>query len=251
MKLADLVTTVPIEPDLRWAVLGPEAEPLAAKLAFERGDILPSANFISPKLQGLLLAGALSAQADAAAWLDQLLAALPERATLTVIDWQGDGPLEVGPDLERRFKRGRLCRQLRQAAGFSQIELLVNHPLYYIVRAVKQSPAPPPHAGEFVPVAIVAELPQNGMKQVEVFGRPIIVANTGREIVAFAQACPHADTSLFKGKLKGRMIFCPLHYYMWNVSSGEPVEPADEDVLPLYPVRVDSATGVIYVALSL
>lgn len=250
MNLADLVTTIPIEPDLRWAVLGPEAEAFAAKLAFERDDILPGANFISPKLQGLLLAGALSAEVEPTVWLDQLLAVLPERATLMVIDWQGDGPLDVGPDLERRFKRGRLCRQLR-AAGFSQIELLVNHPLYYIVQAIKQAPTLMSHAGEFVPVATVAELPKNGMKQVEIFGRPIIVANTGREIVAFAQACPHAGTSLFKGKLKGRMIFCPLHYYMWNVSSGEPIEPADEDTLPLYPVRVDSATGVIYVALSL
>ncbi len=250
MKLADLVTTIPIEPDLCWAVLGLEADAFASKLTFEQDDILPSANFISPKLQGLLLAGALSAEADAATWLGQLLAALPERATLMVIDWQGDGPLDVGPDLERRFKRGRLCRQLREA-GFSRIELLVNHPLYYIVQAVNQAPTLPPHAGEFVPVATVAELPPNGMKQVEVFGRPIIVANTGREIVAFAQACPHAGTSLFRGKLKGRMIFCPLHYYMWNVNSGEPIEPADEDILPLYPVRVDSATDVIYVALSL
>ncbi len=250
MNLVDLITTLPIEPDLRWAVLGSEAEAFASKFAFEQKDILPSANFISPKLQGLLIAGALSAEADAAVWLDQLLAALPKQATLLVIDWQGDGPLDVGPDLERRFKRGRLCRQLREA-GFSQIELLINHPLYYLVQAVKRAPAPPPHAGEFVPVATVAELPKNGMKQVEIFGRPMIVANTGREIVAFAQACPHADASLFRGKLKGRMIFCPLHYYLWNVNSGEPIEPADEDTLPLYPVRVDSATGVIYVALSL
>lgn len=250
MNLADLVTILPIEPGLRWAVLGSEAEAFASKLAFAREDILPNANFISPKLQGLLLAGALSAEGEPEVWLGRLLTALPDQARLMVIDWQGDGPLDVGPGLERRFKRGRLCRQLREA-GFSQIELLVNHPLYYIVQASNQASTPPPHAGEFVPVATVAELPKNGMKQVEVFGRPIIVANTGREIVAFAQACPHADTSLFKGKLKGRMIFCPLHYYMWNVSSGEPVEPADEDILPLYPVRVDSATSVIYVALSL
>lgn len=250
MNLADLVTIIPTESGLHWAVLGPEAEAFATKLALGPEEILPGADFISPKLQGLLLTGALSAEAEATTWLDQLLAALPERARLVVIEWQGDGPLDVGPDLERRFKRGRLCRHLRQA-GFSQIEVPVNHPLYYIVQAVNQPPAPLPHAGEFVPVATIAELPKNGMKLVEVFGRAIIVANTGREIVAFAQACPHAGTSLLRGKLKGRMIICPLHYYMWNISSGEPIEPADEDILPLYPVRVNSTTGVIQVALSL
>ncbi|MCK6630409.1 MAG: Rieske (2Fe-2S) protein [Anaerolineae bacterium] len=250
MNLANLVTAIPIEPDLRWAILGPEAEAFAAKLALGSEEILPGADFMNPKLQGLVLAGALSAEMEATTWLDQLLAALPERARLIVIEWQGDGPLDVGPELERRFKRGKLCRHLRQA-GFSQIEVLVNHPLYYIAQATHQAPESPPHAGEFVPVATIAELPKNGMKLVEVFGRAIIVANTGREIVAFAQACPHAGTSLLRGKLKGRMIICPLHYYMWNISSGEPIEPADEDILPLYPVRVDSTTGVIQVALSL
>jgi nitrite reductase/ring-hydroxylating ferredoxin subunit len=250
MKLAELVTTIRIEPDLRWAILGPEAEAFAAKLALGPEEILPGPDFMSPKLQGLLLAGSLSAEVEATAWLDQLLATLPERAKLMVIEWQGDGPLDVGPELERRFKRGKLCRHLRQA-GFSQIEVLVNHPLYYIAQAINQASAPPPHAGKFVPVATIAELPKNGMKQVEVFGQCMIVANTGREIVAFAQACPHAGTSLLRGKLKGRMIICPLHYYMWNISSGEPIEPADEDILPLYPVRVDSTTGIIQVALSL
>lgn len=249
MKLTDLITTLPIGPGLRWAVLGPEAEAFASKLAFEREDILPGAEFINPKLQGLLLAGALSAEGEPEVWLGRLLTALPHQARLMVIEWQGDGPLDVGPDLDCRFKRGRLCRQLR-AAGFSQIELLVNHPLYYIIQAINQLPAPLPHAGEFVTVASVAELPKNSMKQVEVFGRPVIVANTGREFVAFAQACPHAGTSLLRGKLKGRMIVCPLHYYLWNVSNGEPVEPADEDILPVYPVKVDPVSGVIAVALS-
>lgn len=250
MNLADLVTTIPLEPNLRWVVLGSEAEAFAAKLALGPEEILPDADFISPKLQGLLLAGALSAEVEATTWLDQLLAALPEQARLLVIEWQGDGPLDVGPDLKRRFKRGKLCRHLRQA-GFSQIEVLVNHPLYYIAQAVNQAPAPLPHRGEFVPVATLAELPESGMKQVEVFGQSIIVANTGREIVAFAQACPHAGTSLLRGKLKGRVIICPLHYYIWHVNTGEPIEPADEDILPLYPVRVDSASGIIQVALSL
>lgn len=248
MNLSDLIPTLPIrpQPGERWAVFGPEAEVFRAKLrlAAELADSpAPS------ELDGLLLAGALSTPAEAAAWLKQTLASLREGAALVVVDWQGDGPLDLGPDLERRFKRGRLARLLREE-GFSRIELLVNAPCCYVLRAIKAPPAPPPHAGEFVTVASLDELPKNRMKRVELFGQPLILANTGREIVAFAPVCPHAGTSLLKGTLKGRHIVCPLHFYMWNVCTGEPVEPADEDILPCYPVKVDAENGLIQVALA-
>jgi nitrite reductase/ring-hydroxylating ferredoxin subunit len=248
MNLSDLTPTLPLQPQpgQRWAVLGPEAEAFRAKFHTEA---VPADNIDPAELDGLLLAGALSAAAEATLWLKQILASLPEGAALVVVDWQGDGPLDLGPDLERRFKRGRLSRLLREE-GFSRIELLVNDPCCYVLRAIKAPPAPPSHAGEFVTVATLAELPKNRMKRVELFGQPIIVANTGREIVAFAPVCPHAGTSLLKGTLKGRHIICPLHFYMWNVCSGEPVEPADEDILPCYPVRVDAESGAIRVAIA-
>jgi nitrite reductase/ring-hydroxylating ferredoxin subunit len=248
MNLSDLISILPIQPrpGQRWAVLGPEAEAFGAKFHLVAE---PTDNTALSELDGLLLAGALSTAADAAAWLKQTLASLREGVALVVADWQGDGPLDLGPDLERRFKRGRLARLLREE-GFSQIEILVNDPCYYVLRAVKAPPVPPPYVGEFVTVATLDELPKNRMKRVELFGQPIVVANTGREIVAFAQVCPHAGTSLLKGALKGRHIVCPLHFYMWNVCTGEPVEPADEDILPCYPVKVDAESGIVQVALA-
>lgn len=248
MNLSDLIPTLPIQPQpgQRWAVFGPEAGAFGAKfhLAAEPADSIDPA-----ELDGLLLAGALSAAEEATPWLKQTLASLSEGTALVVAEWQGDGPLDLGPDLERRFKRGRLARLLREG-GFSRIELLVNAPCCYVLRAVKAPLPPPPHAGEFVTVASLDELPKNRMKRVELFGQPLIVANTGREIVAFAPVCPHAGTSLLKGTLKGRYIVCPLHFYMWNVCTGEPLEPADEDILPGYPVRVDAENGLIQVALA-
>lgn len=250
MKLSDLIPALPIhpQPSKRWVVLGPEAKAFRVKLSLAAEPADPLA--VLSEGGNLLLAGALSAQAEADAWLNQTLTSLPEGAALVVVEWQGDGPLDLGPDLAQRFKRGKLSRLLREE-GFSQIELLVNDPRYYVLRAVKTPPGALLHAGEFVTVATLDELPKNRMKPVELFGQRIIVANTGREIVAFAQTCPHAGTSLFKGTLKGRYIVCPLHFYMWNVCTGEPVEPADEDILPCYPVRVDAQSGAIQVALAL
>jgi nitrite reductase/ring-hydroxylating ferredoxin subunit len=88
------------------------------------------------------------------------------------------------------------------------------------------------------------------MKLVELFGQKVVVANTGKEIVAFGAACPHADGPLHEGRLRGRNIVCPLHAYIWNVYTGEPVEPAQEDILQRYPVRVDPVRGQVWVALA-
>ena len=246
MSLIDLVNELNIEVHTqeRWVVLGPEAHQFArllhpAEISFEVG----------PNLDGLLLAGILSTKSDASVWLRDLIASLREGSRLVAVDWQADGPPAPGPDIEQRFRRGKLCRLLREA-GLATLDILASQPLYYIVQASKTRPPPDPHRGHFVEVAYLDELPKNGMKPVELFGRKIIVANTGREIVAFAQTCPHAKGEFDKGRLRGANVVCPVHYYIWNVRSGEPVEPADEDVLPRYPVRVDRDLNKVFVAVA-
>lgn len=249
MKLADLITTlpVPLPPGQRWAVLGPEADDFKAKAG--PNAILPYESATASALDGLLLAGALSATTEPVLWLKEIIAPLKPEASLLVIDWQADGPLDAGPEFQQRFKRGKLCRLLREA-GFGTVSVILNDSRYYLVQALKHQPPLSAHAGEFVTVAALAELPKNGMKQVELFGQRLIVANTGREIVAFALACPHAGHSLAGGKLRGRHIICPVHFYMWHVCTGEPEEPADEDTLPTYQVRVDETQGLVQVALQ-
>ena len=253
MHLSQLVTQLEIaaQPDRRWLVLGPEADVFASRLqpasvkpVFHQNQVTLTSE---PAYDGLLLAGALSTGTDSLAWLEPLLAAIKTGTNLVVVDWQADGRLDFGPDLEYRVKQGKLRRILR-AAGFDQVQVMIDHPLYYAIRAIKTTPGPEPHAGEFVAVATVAELPRNTMKEVELFGQKVIIANTGQEIVAFARTCPHAGQPLHRGKLRGRKVVCPKHGYIWNVCTGEPIEPADEDILPRYQVRVEE--GWVWVALA-
>lgn len=252
MKLAELVHpfNIPTQPGERWLILGPEAATFAPLLP-GRATLLshPSEVTLPPELpfDGLLLAGAMSAEPDAWGGLEPVISRLREGAALVVIDWQADGLLDYGPDLELRFKRGRLSRLLREV-GFRRPQVIADRSRYYVIRAVKERPQPQPHAGEFVAVATVDELLKNTMKKVELFGHHLVVANTGREIVAFAQTCPHAGAALDQGKLRGRKIICSRHGYIWNVCTGEPIEPADEDILPRYPVKVEH--GHIWVALA-
>ncbi len=246
MNLAKLVTSLKVEaqPGKQWAIIGPEATAFGPKLKTATPLTRPD-----PELDGLLLAGALSAQENAAVWLTDISHRLKAGASLVVVDWQGDGPLDTGPELTDRFKRGKLCRLLR-AEGFGRIDILTNHALYYIVKAVKEPPPPTPHAGEFVAVARLDELSKNRMKVVTLFGKQLIVAHTGKEIVAIERACPHANVPLDTGFLRGQNIICPSHAYIWNVCTGEPLEPTDENSLPRYPVKVDKERGLILVALG-
>ena len=252
MNLAELVTNLDIQlgKHERWSIFGPEAEAFATKIAQKKPNrFLTFSEDIVPDLEGLLLVGALSATANSQEWLEQITNLMRHGATLVVIDWQADGLLTYGPPLELRFKNGRLRRLLREA-GFGEVELLDEHPLYYIVRGVKGPSPSPHHANEFVDVADLDELAKNTMKQIEIFGHKVIVANTGKEIVAFAQRCPHTNGPLDKGLLRGRKVICPLHGYMWNVCTGEPLEPADEDILPRYAVQIDEERQRVLVALT-
>lgn len=234
----------PINPDETWSAVGPEAETFWSKFV-PNGQLQPFSQDNLSHLNGLLMIGALSTTPEPESRLARIVNLMPENSTLLVIDWQDDGPLNYGPDLDDRFKKGYLRRLLRES-GFGVVETIVHHPLYYIVKAIKGPPPPIPHAGEFVDVAGLDELPKNAMKPVEIFGHRIIVANTGKEIVAFAQICPHANGDFHQGLLRGRNVVCPIHAYIWNVRTGEPVEPANEDILRRYPVRVES--GRVFVA---
>jgi nitrite reductase/ring-hydroxylating ferredoxin subunit len=251
MSLADLVTKLDlqIQPQERWAIAGPESEAFRPKLGVTTDTLLPLKPESIPQLDGLLLVGALSTdvQTRLETWLKEIIALLKREAELVVVDWQADGPLDRGPDLKYRFKKGRLCRLLREA-GFGLIETLVQQPYHYIIEAIKGDPPAPPL--EFVDVAGLEELPKNSMKPVELFGRQVVIANTGKEIVAFTRTCPHANSALDGGLLRRRSLVCPQHGYIWDVCTGEPIEPDDEDTLSRYTVQIDREGQRILVALT-
>ena len=240
MSLTEFIDTTlfQIQTAERWSVIGPEAEAVASKL-MPNSTWLPFNQIDISLLNGLFLVEVLSTTSDPLVWLVNTINLMADGATLLVVDWQDDGPPNYGPNLGVRFKKGQLCRLLRES-GFGVVDTLEHHPLYYIVRGIKKPPPSLPYANQFVDVAGLDELPKNAMKKVSVFEHDIVIANTGKEIVAFAQICPHASGPFDKGLLRGRNVVCPLHAYIWNVRTGEPVEPTNEDILRRYSVRVES-----------
>ncbi len=77
------------------------------------------------------------------------------------------------------------------------------------------------------------------MRQVEVAGKRILLANVDGHFYATDDTCTHEDASLSTGFLKGEWVKCPLHGSRFNVRNGEVVDEPAEVNLKTYAVRID------------
>ncbi|MFI5053618.1 MAG: Rieske (2Fe-2S) protein [Acidimicrobiia bacterium] len=77
---------------------------------------------------------------------------------------------------------------------------------------------------------------------VEVDGRPVTIANVDGTFCAYAHECPHQATPLGGLTLqRGRLIRCPEHGTMFDVTTGECVLASQDGwkgPLPTYATRV-------------
>ena len=77
-------------------------------------------------------------------------------------------------------------------------------------------------------VCKVADVPQNGLKEVEVEGGlKLVVANSGGEFFGFQATCPHQDVPLCEGVFDGSTLTCHMHLWQWNVRTGAPLGLAE------------------------
>src|SRR6266545_3728603 len=88
-------------------------------------------------------------------------------------------------------------------------------------------------------VCRAADIPENGLKEVEVEGGlKLLVANAGGEFFGFQAACPHQDVPLCEGVFDGSTLTCHMHLWQWNVRTGAPLGLA-EAPLQKYPLAQD------------
>ena len=88
-------------------------------------------------------------------------------------------------------------------------------------------------------VCKVADVPQNGLKEVEVEGGlKLVVASSGGEFFGFQATCPHQDVPLCEGVFDGSTLTCHMHLWQWNVRTGAPLGLA-EAPLQKYPLAQD------------
>jgi toluene monooxygenase system ferredoxin subunit len=88
-------------------------------------------------------------------------------------------------------------------------------------------------------VCRIAEVPQNGLKEVEAEGGlKLLVANAGADYFGYQALCPHQDVPLCEGLYDGSVLTCHMHLWQWDIRTGAPIGLA-EAPLQRYPLAVE------------
>lgn len=103
-----------------------------------------------------------------------------------------------------------------------------------------------------LPAVPLADLPEVGVVQVDVDGRPVAVVRTeDGSIHAVDDVCSHANVSLSEGEVEDCTIECWLHGSRFDLRTGEPTGPPATAPIDVYAVNVKDGTVYIDVAAPL
>jgi toluene monooxygenase system ferredoxin subunit len=94
-------------------------------------------------------------------------------------------------------------------------------------------------------VCRLEQCPRDGLKAFDVEGGgTILVASSGGRYYGFQALCPHMEVPLEEGFYDGAVITCHQHLWQWDVTSGEPLGPAEA---PLQRFELVAEDGALYV----
>lgn len=95
-----------------------------------------------------------------------------------------------------------------------------------------------PDMNAWVLAGRVDEIPEGTWQVVTVGEHEVVVVRVDGEFWAIDDACPHRGGPLSKGFLEGRNLYCPLHGWPFDVTTGE--MPGSPDLcVTRFPVRVE------------
>ncbi|HJR47792.1 MAG TPA: Rieske 2Fe-2S domain-containing protein [Nitrososphaeraceae archaeon] len=92
---------------------------------------------------------------------------------------------------------------------------------------------------DFVKVADTKDIQPSQMKEVEVNGQNICVANVDGKYYAIGSICTHEGGPLADGTLEGYEVECPWHNSKFDVRTGEVTSPPASEPEPAYELKVD------------
>jgi NADPH-dependent 2,4-dienoyl-CoA reductase/sulfur reductase-like enzyme/nitrite reductase/ring-hydroxylating ferredoxin subunit len=90
----------------------------------------------------------------------------------------------------------------------------------------------------------MADLP-DGMRQVQIDGKPVLLVRRGDRISAIGATCPHAGANLAEGVLDGDRVICPWHKAAFCVETGRLLDPPAVDPVACYQVRRENGRVVV------
>ena len=91
----------------------------------------------------------------------------------------------------------------------------------------------------FQRVACLDDLWSGEMAGLEVDGKAILLVNLDDHVYAYADSCPHQNSRLSEGDLMGNTLRCARHYWEFEASTGQGINPRDA-CLRRFPVSVQN-----------
>ena len=95
---------------------------------------------------------------------------------------------------------------------------------------------------EYVSVGKVSDLQPGQMKWAVIDRERVLLVNVDGTYYALKDQCGHQRAPLSRGKLRGPVVECPLHFARFDVRTGRLLAgPVSTDV-PIYEVRIEEDT---------
>lgn len=94
-------------------------------------------------------------------------------------------------------------------------------------------------ATEYVTAVKTSEIPEGGLKAIDVHGTAIAIANVGGTYYAFEDTCTHEQCSLAEGDLLGTTLTCMCHGAEFDVRTGAVLAPPAPLPVKVYRTRID------------
>jgi nitrite reductase (NADH) small subunit len=89
----------------------------------------------------------------------------------------------------------------------------------------------------FVRAAKVEDIPAGTIREVEVNGKALALANLGGTFHAIDNGCIHRGGPLGDGPLEGKIVTCPWHGWQYDVTTGKVAQNPTVGV-SCYPVEL-------------
>ena len=92
---------------------------------------------------------------------------------------------------------------------------------------------------DFAKVADIKDIQPSQMKELEVNGEKVCLANVEGKYYAIGNVCTHLGGPLAQGKLEGYEVQCPWHGSRFDIRTGNVVRPPALRSEPAYEIKVE------------
>lgn len=101
---------------------------------------------------------------------------------------------------------------------------------------------------DWIEIGLLTDIPKEGARVVKTPAGCVALFRTGEdEVFALDDRCPHKGGPLSQGIVHGRFVTCPLHNWVFDLSTGL-AHGADEGAVATTPAWVEG--GRVYLARS-